>query len=138
MTDDERRAFLMHGTRTGKVATVQKSGAPHVAPIWFVLDGDDVMFTTHESTVKGRAITRDPRVAIAVDDDQPPFSFVTIQGIARVSEDFDELVAWATKIGGRYMGADRAEEFGRRNGVKGELLIRVTPTNVVAFSAVSD
>ncbi|MEY2397296.1 MAG: hypothetical protein QOJ00_470 [Actinomycetota bacterium] len=128
----------MHGTRTGKVATVQKSGAPHVAPIWFVLDGDDVMFTTHESTVKGRAITRDPRVAIAVDDDQPPFSFVTIQGIARVSEDFDELVAWATKIGGRYMGADRAEEFGRRNGVKGELLIRVTPTNVVAFSAVSD
>ena len=28
------------------------------------------------------------------------------------------------------MGADRAEEFGRRNGVPGELVVRITPTKV--------
>ncbi len=128
----------MHGTRTGKVATVNSHGAPHVAPIWFVLDGDDIIFTTHSSSVKGRSLTRDPRCAMTVDDDQPPFSFVMIQGTASISEDVDDLVAWATKIGARYMGADRAAEFGRRNGVEGELLVRVTPTRTVALAAVSD
>ena len=39
---------------------------------------------------------------------------------------------WATKIGARYMGEDRAEEFGRRNAVAGELLVRLTPDRVVA------
>jgi PPOX class probable F420-dependent enzyme len=138
MTDDERRAFLMQGTRTGKLATVTASGRPHVTPIWFVLDGDDVIFTTHETSVKGRSILSDPRVALAVDDQEPPYSFVSIQGTASASRDLAELVVWATKIGGRYMGPERAEEFGRRNGVEGELLVRVTPTRTVAEAAVSE
>jgi hypothetical protein len=33
--------FLSEGNRTGKLATVQAEGRPHVTPIWFVLDGDD-------------------------------------------------------------------------------------------------
>jgi PPOX class probable F420-dependent enzyme len=137
MSDDERRAFLMQGTRTAKVATTRKDGSPHVTPIWFVLDGDDVIFTTHESSVKGKALTRDPKVSIAVDDQEPPYSFVMIDGTATLTRDYDELVAWATKIGGRYMGADRAEEFGKRNGVDGELLVRVTPTKTIAQADVS-
>jgi PPOX class probable F420-dependent enzyme len=137
MSDDERRAFLMQGTRTAKVATTRKDGSPHVTPIWFVLDGDDVIFTTHESSVKGKALTRDPKVSIAVDDQEPPYSFVMIDGTATLTRDYDELVAWATKIGGRYMGADRADEFGKRNGVDGELLVRVTPTKTIAQADVS-
>jgi hypothetical protein len=46
--------------------------------------------------------------------------------------------AWAARIGGRYMGADRAEEFGARNGVPGELLVRVTPERVVSARDVAD
>jgi PPOX class probable F420-dependent enzyme len=137
MSDDERRAFLMQDTRTAKVATTRKDGSPHVTPIWFVLDGDDVIFTTHESSLKGKALTRDPKVSIAVDDQEPPYSFVMIDGTATLTRDYDELVAWATKIGGRYMGADRAEEFGKRNGVDGELLVRVTPTKTIAQADVS-
>jgi PPOX class probable F420-dependent enzyme len=138
MTDDERRAFMMTGTRTGKLATTSANGAPHVTPIWFVLDGDDIVFTTHESSLKGRAVLRDGWVSMVVDDQEPPYSFVMVNGLATVSRDLDELVAWATKIGGRYMGADRAEEFGRRNGVEGELLVRITPTRTIAQRAVSD
>jgi PPOX class probable F420-dependent enzyme len=138
MTDEERRAFMMTGTRTGKLATTGANGAPHVTPIWFVLDGDDIIFTTHETSVKGRSVLRDGWVAMVVDDQEPPYSFVMVNGLATVSRDLDELVAWATKIGGRYMGADRAEEFGRRNGVEGELLVRITPTKTIAQRAVSD
>ena len=46
MTHDEWRTFVQAGTRTGKLAVARKDGAPHVVPIWFVLDGDDVIFTT--------------------------------------------------------------------------------------------
>ena len=41
------------------------------------------------------------------------------------------------QIGGRYMGADRAEEFGARNGVPGELIVRLTPTKVTALDDLS-
>ncbi|MFF9168393.1 MULTISPECIES: PPOX class F420-dependent oxidoreductase [unclassified Streptomyces] len=138
MTDEEWRAFVSQGTRTGKLATTRADGSPHVAPIWFLLDGDDVVFTTHRETVKGRNLARDGRVALCVDDDRPPFHFVVLQGRARLSEDLDELRGWAARIGGRYMGEDRAEEFGARNGVPGELLVRVTVDKVLAQKAVAD
>jgi PPOX class probable F420-dependent enzyme len=128
----EIRAFLSAGTRTGKLGFVAADGRPLVAPVWFVLDGDDLLFNTGKGTAKGRAIARDPRLAVCVDDETPPFGFVQVQGLATVSEDPADLLASATSIAARYMGADRAEEFGKRNGVPGELLVRLRPTKVVA------
>ncbi|MEU6192105.1 PPOX class F420-dependent oxidoreductase [Streptomyces sp. NPDC047061] len=133
MTDEEWRAFVSHGTRTGKLSTVNADGSPHVAPIWFLLDGDELVFNTGKDTVKGRNLARDGRVALCVDDDRPPFHFVVVNGRARLSEDLDELRDSATRISARYMGAERAEEFGARNGVPGELLVRVTVEKVVAL-----
>ncbi|AYN42623.1 PPOX class F420-dependent oxidoreductase [Streptomyces dangxiongensis] len=132
MTDEEWRAFVSDGTRTGKLSTVRADGSPHVAPIWFVLDGDELVFNTGNGTVKGRNLARDGRVALCVDDDRPPFHFVVVSGRARLSEDLAEVRLWATRIAARYMGQERAEEYGARNGVPGELLVRVTIDNVVA------
>jgi PPOX class probable F420-dependent enzyme len=137
MSEEEWRAFVAEGTRTGKVATTRPDGRPHVAPVWFVLDGADLVFTTGRDTVKGRALTADPRVAICVDDERPPFSFVLIEGTATISEEPAALLDAATRLGARYMGADRAEEFGRRNAVPGELLIRVRPDKVIAQAELS-
>jgi len=130
LTDDVR-AFLSHGTRTGKLGWVAADGRPLVAPIWFVVEGDEVVFNTGAHTAKGRAIARDPRVVLTVDLEEPPYGFVQIQGVASTGEEPDELLRTATAIGGRYMGADRAEEFGRRNAVPGELVVRIRPTKVV-------
>lgn len=138
MTDEQWRAFVSHGTRTAKLSTVRADGSPHVAPIWFVLDGDDLVFNTGKDTVKGRNLARDGRVALCVDDDRPPFAFVVLQGRAELIEDLDQLRHWAARIGGRYMGEDRAEEFGARNGVPGELLVRVRIGKVLAHDAVAD
>lgn len=138
MSAEERRAFLSAGTRTAKLAVTRLSGAPHVAPIWFVLDGDDVVFTTGADTVKGKGLQRDGRVALCVDDEQPPFSFVIIEGTARIGTDVDETLPWATRLGARYMGAETAEQFGRRNAVPGELLVRVVPTRIIAKARISD
>lgn len=138
MSRDEWREFVSSGTRTGKAAVTRADGTPQVTPVWFLLDRDDLVFTTHESSVKGRALRRDPRVCVCVDEDTPPFSFVSLWGTASLSEDAGELRRWATALGGRYMGAARAEEYGARNGVPGELLVRVRITKVVALRDIAD
>lgn len=132
LSDDRVREFLSTGTRTGKVAWVAANGAPHVAPIWFVLDGDDLVFNTGSSTGKGRALAREDRASLVVDDQIPPYSFVKVDGTISMSDDADEVRRFAALIGGRYMGADRAEEFGERNGVPGELVVRLRPTKITA------
>ncbi len=138
MTAEEWRAFIRDQARPAMLATVRPDGRPHVAPIWVDLDDDDsIVFTTGAGTVKGRAIQADGRVAVCIDDDQPPFSFVLIEGTAGVSTDLEEMLHWATRIGGRYMGEERAEAFGRRNAVVGELLVRVAPERVVAYKNLS-
>jgi PPOX class probable F420-dependent enzyme len=140
MSEAEALAFLgADPPHTGKLATTRLDGRPHVAPIWFALDLDgSIVFTTHEESLKGRTLRRDPRAALCVDDEVPPFSFVTVEGVVDISEDLDELLRWATVIGGRYMGADRAEAYGARNGVSGELLCRLRPTKVISAANVAD
>jgi len=138
MSTAEWRAFVLEGTRTAKLAVSRKNGAPHVVPVWFVLDGDDIVITTGRDSIKGKSIRRDGRVAVCVEDDRPPFSFVSIEGYATIVEDAAQLLHWATKIASRYMGADRAEEFGRRNAVPEELLVRITPQHVVAIGGMTN
>lgn len=123
--------FLSTGTRTGMLGYIAADGRPLVAPVWFVVDDGQLAFNTGRDTSKGRALARDPRVVICVDDPHPPYSFVQVQGVATVSEDPQDVLDIATRTGGRYMGADRADEFGRRNAVPGELVVRLRPTKVI-------
>ena len=122
---------MAHGTRTGKLAFLAASGRPLVAPVWFVVEGDSLVFNTGKDTAKGRALARDPRATLCVDLEEPPFAFVQVQGEAELSEDPAELLRTATAIAARYMGAERAEEFGKRNGVPGELVVRLRPVKVL-------
>ncbi|MGH9065995.1 MAG: PPOX class F420-dependent oxidoreductase [Acidimicrobiales bacterium] len=138
MSEDEWRRFVAEGTRTAKLATVRPDGRPHVAPVWFVLDGGDVLFLTGTATVKGRNIRHDRRVALVVDDERPPYSFALVEGEASLSEDLEEMRDWSTRIAGRYMGEDKAEEYGLRNAVPGEALVRLSPTSVTAVADMAE
>jgi PPOX class probable F420-dependent enzyme len=132
MSDEQAYAFLAAGTRTGKVATVRADGRPHVAPIWFVVDGRDLVFMTGADTVKGKSLRRDPRLSLVVDLEEPPYAFVLVEGTATIEADAEAMLPLSIAIGVRYMGAERGEEFGRRNAVPGELLIRLTPSKIIA------
>ncbi|MGH3440267.1 MAG: PPOX class F420-dependent oxidoreductase, partial [Sciscionella sp.] len=107
-------------------------------PVWFVVDNGELMFNTGRNTAKGRALARDSRIVICVDDPHPPYSFVQVQGTASVTDDAADMLEIATRIGARYMGAHRADEFGQRNAAPGELVVRVRPTKVVATFNVAD
>jgi PPOX class probable F420-dependent enzyme len=124
--------------RTAKLAVVRADGSPHVAPVWVDLDGDDIVFMTSSETVKGKAILRDPRVALCWDDERPPFSFLLVRGTATTSVADHDLAVWATRIAGRYMGSGLADEYGRRNAVPPEMVVRVRPDRVVAKVHVAD
>ena len=132
MTDPQISAFLGAGTRTGKLAYTGADGRPLVAPVWFVVEDGTIVFNTGKETAKGRALARDPRTTLCVDTEEPPYQFVQVQGTAELSEEPGELLRTATAIGARYMGEDRAEEFGKRNAVPGELVVRLRPTKVIA------
>jgi PPOX class probable F420-dependent enzyme len=106
--------------------------------VWVDLDGDEIVFMTSADTIKGKSILRDGRVALCFDDERPPFSFVTVTGTTSTSTDPAELLRWATRIAARYMGDEVAEQYGRRNAVPPEMVVRVTPTNVVAKMDVAD
>jgi PPOX class probable F420-dependent enzyme len=139
MSENEWRTFLQSPVRPGTLATTRKDGRPHVAPVWYDIDDEGrIVFNTGANTVKGHAIRREGRATFCVHDDQPPFSFVVIEGTTTWSGEVEDLRPWAARIGGRYMGADRADEYGARNGQPGELVVWLTPTNVVAEADLAD
>jgi PPOX class probable F420-dependent enzyme len=137
MTPAETRAFLLEGVRNAQLATVRADGRPHVAPVWFTLDGDDILITTSPHSVKGANLQRDHRVALVVDDPTLPLCYVLVEGTATLSDDPGEVRHWATVLAERYMGAERAEVVGIRNSPPGELLVRVTPTRIVAEAEIA-
>jgi PPOX class probable F420-dependent enzyme len=140
MTVSERRQLLGAGARTGVLTTVRDDGRPHAAPIWFVLDGDDLVFTTWERSVKGRNLARDDRASLVVDDRTFPFAFVVVEGRCELSDlrdDLPRLRQWAGRIAARYVPPDQVEAFAARNGVAGELLVRMRPEHVVAQAEVA-
>ena len=145
MSKAEIAKFLMQGTFTGKLATVKKDGSSHVVPIWFVLDNENnrhkvgnIIFTTGESSTKANNIRQDNRVSICVDDQVPPFSFVTIFGIAKIYPyKRKEVLKWATKIAERYMGKSNAEAYGRRNSEESSIIVRIKPTKIIGENKIT-
>lgn len=133
MTEDEIKNFILQGTFTGKLGTINKDGTPHVVPIWYTVDGEDnIIFNTGDKSVKAKNIRRVNRVRLCVDDQTPLFSFVTIDGIAEIiSDEPSEVYKWAKIIAARYMGYNKSEEYGRRNSAEGELLVKIKPIRVI-------
>ena len=130
LSADQCYGFCEAPVRPAIVSTVRANGRPHSVPIWFALDGLEFLFTTSPDSVKGRNLRRDPRLTLCVQDDHPPFAYVLVEGSAECDSDQQAVRTWATRIGGRYMGADRAEEYGARNSPSGELLVRVSVTRI--------
>ena len=133
MTKDEIRNFLLQGTLTGKLGTINKDGTPHVVPIWYTVDEEDnIIFNTGGESVKAKNIRRDNRVRLCVDDQTPLFSFVLIDGIAQIERgQTGEIYKWAKIIAARYMGDDKSEAYGKRNSGEGEILVKIKPVRIV-------
>lgn len=132
MTTAEYFTFLTEGTRTAMVATTRPDGRPHVAPVWFVLDGDDILFSTAKASVKGRDLRHDERVCLCVDDDRPPYGFVLVEGRTKISEDPAEIRSVSNRTALRYVGPDRAQEYSELNAGDGMIAVRIAPDVIIS------
>jgi len=137
MSREEAHAFLRAGARTAAVATTRADGSPHVVPVWFIVDGDALVFTCAGASVKARNLARDPRIAMSVDDEAFPYAFATVSGRAEIVERPDDFLAWTTRIAHRYVGAARADEYGRRDAELDDWLVRVPMQRVFAQAEIA-
>ena len=127
-TAAERDAFLgLPGV--ARLSSLNPDGSIHTVPVLFRFDGRDIVIGTQLVTRKVRNIERTGQAAISVDMPHQPYGFATIEGTVTIDRDPASSRRWATEMGRRYMGEDRAEEFGRRNGIEGEWVFRLTPTS---------
>jgi PPOX class probable F420-dependent enzyme len=138
MTRAELLDFLTVGTRTGKLATTSPAGEPHVAPVWFVLDGETVVFTTYHDTIKARNVTANPKAALSVDLEEFPYHFAMVRGPVTVDRAAPDLETWSRKLAARYVPAERTDEFARRNAIPGEWLCRLTIERTVGRWEMAD
>ncbi|GAA3435851.1 PPOX class F420-dependent oxidoreductase [Kutzneria kofuensis] len=129
--------FLAEGARTAILVTMRSSGRPHAVPVWYALDGSDIVLFTGAATVKGRALQANPLVTVVVDDDRPPYSFVSVEGTAELSTDPAELRRCVELIANRYLPPDQAAGFVEYGTGPGNLLVRVRPTHVIAQDRVA-
>ncbi|MFI6907846.1 PPOX class F420-dependent oxidoreductase [Nonomuraea sp. NPDC050394] len=134
MTDDEWRSFVTAGTRLGHIALTRADGRPHVTPVCFVLDGDELAFALSPGSVKGKSLARDRRVAVCVSDDRQPYSFVSIEGQARTSAEPEQVKRVAAGIADRYYPTRPAEGVAESFVREGFTAVRISITNVIARS----
>src|SRR5690242_13721650 len=132
LPEAEWRQILETTTHPGKLATVTRDGSPTIVPIWFVLHGDDLVFTTGDHSAKARHFQRDPRAALCVDQVAYPYGYVLVRGPVSWDPAAPDLRQWAERIAARYVPEGQAAAYGERNAVPGEWLCRLRIERVVA------
>jgi len=105
LPDSARR--LLEGKNFAFLATLFPDGSPQVTPVWVHTDGDYVLVNTAMGRVKQRNVSRDPRVTVAIADQNNPYYYVMIRG--RVVEQITGPVAedHIDKLAKKYTGADK-------------------------------
>lgn len=129
---------LSGGRRTGKLACVMASGRPTVTPIWFVDDDDGpIRLETGGEFGEAKALAAEPGASMVVDLEAPPFASSGLPPRRNSSMNRMSSIASPSRPGA-YMGADRAEESGKRNSGTGQVVIELHPTKVTAKADLAD
>jgi PPOX class probable F420-dependent enzyme len=134
MTAEEWRSFVTAGTKLAHVALTRADGRPHVTPVCFILDGDELAFALSPGSVKGKSLARDERIAVCVSDERQPYGFVSIEGHARTSAEPDEIKHVGAGIADRYYPTQSAEDLAEAFVQGGFTAVRISITNVIARS----
>ena len=89
------------------------------------------------TSIKAKNIINNPKVSFCTDEQSPPYSFVVVEGNAKLAQNSKDLLQWTTKLASRYMGEENSERIGRRNCVEEELLIEITPTKIIGVKEIA-
>jgi PPOX class probable F420-dependent enzyme len=117
---------LLEGKNFADVSTLMPDGSPHVTPVWIGHENGTVTFNTARGRVKEKNLRRDPRVGVAVHNEDNPYEYVMIRGkVKEMSEEgADEDIDALAK---RYLGAD---EYPFRKAGEQRVIVRIEPEKV--------
>ena len=111
---NEVEAFLGEPGHLVRLATVDADGAPHVVPIWFVYEGQRIWMTPRERSTWWPNVQREPRVAVVIDEEPPPYRKVIVRGAVEIVHGLGEDDAWRDRyrrIATRYVPEDAADAY---------------------------
>lgn len=113
-----QRAFLAE-KHFAVVGTVNPDGSPHLAVMWYLLDGDDIVVNSAQGRVKDRNLARDPRMSVMVAD---AYRWVRVTGRARIEHDQAISHADIRRLAVRYGSEAEADEgmrttFGKQHRI---------------------
>lgn len=114
LSKSEREEFLQQPGILCRIATIKPSGAPHVTPIWFICEDEAIYLTPRAESAWLSHIREDPRVALAIDDQEAPYRKVTVEGVAEIAHDLGDDDAWRDqyrRIAKRYVPPEAAENY---------------------------
>jgi len=118
--------------RTAQLVTMRAAGTPHVAPVWFLWDNGQALVMAGRATVKVRNIRRNPTVALCVCTPDHPYSFVTIEGTASITDRGLEDMVRRTCV--LYEGDERGAEFAAQLlGEERLTLIVISPDRFISW-----
>jgi PPOX class probable F420-dependent enzyme len=86
------------------LATLMPDGSPQATPVWVNREGDNLIISTSDTSLKSRNIKRDPRLAISIVDMQNPYEELQIRGHVierRPDPDFKVLDSTSHKYTGK-------------------------------------
>ena len=114
LTHDEMSTFLDERGHLARIATVDTDGLPRVLPLWFIMDGRQLLFTPRSPSIIWKNIVRDPRIGVCIDEESAPWRKVTVQGVVKVVHEPGEDDRWREtyrRIAKRYVADDAADGY---------------------------
>ncbi|MCV7414927.1 pyridoxamine 5'-phosphate oxidase family protein [Mycolicibacterium litorale] len=132
MTNDEREQFLAD-VHVGVIAVERPGRAPLAVPIWYGYQpGGEVLLWTESNSLKHKLIRDAGRFAITVQDENPPYRYVTAEGDVTAIEAAEDAQVRALAV--RYLGADAGESFTDENLGPDSIVIRMRPQRWLSMS----
>ena len=128
MTPEQRRKFLEEH-RFGVLGVEREAKSPHLTPVYYVLDGEDIIISITRSRVKATLIEKAGRVTFCVLHEEFPFDYVAIYGTAKLEDDgaVDTMARVGEKMYGRPVGPELRPQLEERAEMEGRIVLRITP-----------
>ncbi|MBI4570784.1 MAG: pyridoxamine 5'-phosphate oxidase family protein [Chloroflexi bacterium] len=130
MTGEERE--FLKANRLVVVGLNRKAGPPHLTPVYYVLDGDDLLMSTTASRLKARAVRRNPDVSLCVIGEQPPFPYLLIYGKGTIEQEgaVDAMMQVGARMTGNPVPESARPALEERARSEGRVVLRVRPESI--------
>jgi PPOX class probable F420-dependent enzyme len=118
---------LLKSKIPARLAYVWSDGTPRVIPIWFHWNGREIVMATPPKAPKLKALARNPKVSLTIDDNTFPHKVLLIRGTARL-EPLDGIVPEYATAAERYFGPEQGQAWVKNLRTMISSMVRITIT----------